>query len=144
MNASISLEFPDVIDAARRTHMSVREAAQLLGLAPQRVGFYIRRGDLPATSVNGLDYVLLRKDVLQFDRERRSGKRQTTPGRPGREKLARLQAERELADERAAQLRKLRPTRPIPTREELQRMQRENAARRRARRRAEAQAASSA
>lgn len=104
--ASVSLDFPSVIsDVARRANLSVREAAEILGLSPQRVGFYIRRGDLPASSVNGLDYVLLRKDVLQFHKQRQAGKRQTTPGRPGPAQLARLQPQRERAAENRERLR---------------------------------------
>jgi Helix-turn-helix domain len=107
--ASISLDFPDVAGARTkhtpRERVSVREAARLLNLSPQRVGFYIRRGDLPATTINGLDYVLLRDDVLEFDRQRRSGERQTAPGRPGPEKLAELQTQRELAAQNRERLR---------------------------------------
>ena len=106
MNPSDSLEFlEEMPDSTRRANLSVREAAQILELSPQRVGFYIRRGDLPATSFNGLDYVLKRKDVLSFDHQRRTGKRQTEPGRPGPKQLEKQQAERARAARRREELR---------------------------------------
>lgn len=51
--------------------VSVREAAAMLNMSSQRLGYFIRNGDLPAHSLNGHDYVLWRDDVLEFDRKRR-------------------------------------------------------------------------
>jgi hypothetical protein len=86
-----------------RKTISVREAAAILGLSTQRVGFYIRRGDLRANSINGLDYVVLRSDVEKFKEERDSGQR-AIRGRPGPEKLAEQQRQR---DENAMQAARL-------------------------------------
>lgn len=102
---ALSLEFLSEMSDGRRANLSVREAAVILGLSPQRVGFYIRRGDLPAGSINGIDYVLRRRDVERFAEQRATGKRQTGPGRPNPEKLARLRPLRASAARQRARLR---------------------------------------
>jgi hypothetical protein len=91
--------------------LSVREAADILELSPQRVGFYIRRGDLPVQIINGLDYVLLRQDVMHFKEQRDSGKRRTKPGRPGPAELAARRQERDIARRRRQRLEQLRAAR---------------------------------
>lgn len=103
-----------------RANISVREAAAILGVSPQRVGFYIRRGDLPASTINGVDYVLQRSDVLKYDAERRAGERRTGPGRPPTAQQREAEARREREAARAAKLRAqmTRPSRaPRPPKE---------------------------
>lgn len=78
--------------------LSVREAAEMLGISRQRVCYYIRRGDLPAQSVNGLDYLLTRRDINRFNEQR------IPVGRPDQEKLSKLKTQRKLAARRRKRL----------------------------------------
>ena len=108
LNVLDTLDFPAVATPdSRRAHLSASEAGTLLGLSRQRVGFYVRRGDLPATIING-DYILQRQDVLHFKEQRESGKRRTKAGRPGPAEMAARRQERELAKRRREQLDELR------------------------------------
>lgn len=74
--------------------LSVRDAADMLGISRQRVCYYIRRGDLPAQSLNGHDYLLFRRDIQRFNAKR------IPVGRPDESMLKALKPQREAAAKR--------------------------------------------
>lgn len=83
--------------------LSVKEAAALIGISGQRLAHFIRRGDLPASTLNGRDYVLDRKSVLLFNERRRHG-----PGHPSFAELRMREETQRLNEHRISFLRKRR------------------------------------